>query len=75
MPSTDDPLTRALQPPPNETPAERAERRREVQSAQERSRRIDEALLEDKKVLDKKKRAVKVLLLGACLWPWVRRER
>jgi guanine nucleotide-binding protein alpha-1 subunit len=59
-----DPFQGALRPPANETPAEREQRERTQALAREVSRAIDERILEDKKLLDKKKEAVKVLLLG-----------
>lgn len=64
-----DPLTRALEPPASETPEQTATRRRAAQAAHEHSRRIDEGLLEDKKAHDRKRRAVKVLLLGTRVSP------
>jgi guanine nucleotide-binding protein alpha-1 subunit len=55
-----------MQPPEDETPQQLAERRRRSLEAREKSKRIDETLVEDKKVYDRKSRAVKVLLLGEC---------
>ncbi|KAI0694499.1 guanine nucleotide binding protein, alpha subunit [Cytidiella melzeri] len=60
---SDDPLTRALAPPPNETPEERTERVKLEIAAQRVSDQIDEAIKQEKTAL-KKKRAVKMLLLG-----------
>jgi hypothetical protein len=62
--NTMDPFTQAMQPPANETPEQSAERQRAMQEAREISRKIDEGIMEDKKALERKKRAVKVLLLG-----------
>lgn len=59
-----DPFALALQPPANETPDEQAERTRMSKLALERSRKIDEGLLEDRKTFERKHRAVRVLLLG-----------
>jgi polynucleotide 5'-kinase involved in rRNA processing len=59
----DDPLTRALQPPPDETPAEREERVRAEREAKRVSDEIDEELRRERIAL-KKKRPVRVLLLG-----------
>lgn len=59
----DDPLSRALQPPPDETPAERDERLRAEREAKRVSDEIDEQLRKERVVL-KKKKPVRVLLLG-----------
>ncbi|KAG7439693.1 G-alpha-domain-containing protein [Guyanagaster necrorhizus] len=50
--------------PPDETEEQRTKREKESQDAQKVSRQIDEHLLETKKAMEKKKRAVKMLLLG-----------
>ncbi|KAK0229755.1 heterotrimeric GTP-binding alpha subunit [Armillaria nabsnona] len=50
--------------PPNETEEERTRREQESQDAQRISREIDEHLLETKRMLERKKRAIKMLLLG-----------
>lgn len=50
--------------PPNETEEDRTRREQESQDAQRISREIDEHLLETKKSLEKRKRAIKMLLLG-----------
>ena len=60
---SDDPLTRALAPPPNETQEERAVRVKKEIEAQRVSDAIDEAIRQEKNAL-KKKRAMKMLLLG-----------
>ncbi|KAF7310301.1 hypothetical protein MIND_00404100 [Mycena indigotica] len=62
--SDTDPLTLALAPPPNESMQERTERLALAATAAQTSRAIDEALLQEKRALDKKKEDVKILLLG-----------
>jgi guanine nucleotide-binding protein subunit alpha len=59
-----DPLFAVLQPPPNETEEEKTERLEAAREATKVSRTIDAGLAESKKALDRKKRAVKILLLG-----------
>ncbi|OSC96412.1 G-protein alpha subunit [Trametes coccinea BRFM310] len=59
----EDPLSRLLAPPPNETPEERETRLRLEAEARLRSERIDDQLRAEKAAL-KKNRPVKVLLLG-----------
>ena len=61
--SGSDPLAAVLQPPPNETPAEREERYRQEQEAKKRSDNIDKMLREGERQRRKRK-VVKVLLLG-----------
>jgi hypothetical protein len=51
-------------PPPEETEDERAKRVLEQEEAARVSRKIDESLLEAKKIIEKRKKATKVLLLG-----------
>ncbi|KAJ7069114.1 G-protein alpha subunit [Mycena amicta] len=63
-PSVDDPLTAALAPPADETPEERALRIAAAQKAEKTSRQIDEDLAQSRRLLDKKKADVKILLLG-----------
>ncbi|CAK5277925.1 unnamed protein product [Mycena citricolor] len=63
-PSLDDPFARHLAPPPNETPDQRAARLAAAQRADSASRRIDDDLLQSKKLWDKKSQDVKILLLG-----------
>ena len=53
-----------LQPPPDESPAERARREQEQREAQRVSLEIDEGIQEAKKLYDRRKKAVKILLLG-----------
>jgi len=59
-----DPFAIFIQPPPNETPTERAVR--ELREAEERrvSDRIDEQIKLEKAAFKKQKSIVKVLLLG-----------
>ncbi|PCH39013.1 G-protein alpha subunit [Wolfiporia cocos MD-104 SS10] len=60
----DDPLAKALQPPPDESPDDRALRLQQQKEAQAVSHKIDERIQEDKKVFDRRKKAIKILLLG-----------
>ncbi|EMD36098.1 hypothetical protein CERSUDRAFT_116002 [Gelatoporia subvermispora B] len=60
----DDPLTQALEPPPDESPDERQVRLHQQQEAARVSHEIDEHIQEDKKELDRRKKAIKILLLG-----------
>ncbi|KAH9927896.1 G-protein alpha subunit [Amylocystis lapponica] len=60
----DDPLAQALQPPPDETPDDRAVRLQQQQEAQRVSHAIDEDIQESKKAFDRRKKAIKILLLG-----------
>lgn len=60
----DDPLSRALAPPPNETSEEKAQREAGEAKAKANSEEIDRQLLKDKDALAKR-RIVKLLLLGA----------
>ncbi|EPQ53009.1 G-protein alpha subunit [Gloeophyllum trabeum ATCC 11539] len=59
-----DPFYRILRPPEDETPEERRARLLKQQDAQRVSRQIDESILESKKAFDKRKKAIKILLLG-----------
>ncbi|KIY67644.1 G-alpha-domain-containing protein [Cylindrobasidium torrendii FP15055 ss-10] len=59
----DDPLTRALAPPPGETPAQRADREALELASQRRSDEIDDELRREKET-ERKKKPVKLLLLG-----------
>ncbi|OSC97274.1 G-protein alpha subunit [Trametes coccinea BRFM310] len=63
-PDPDDPLARALQPPIDETPEERAARIRQMEEAQRVSREIDEEIAIARRAYDRRKRAIKILLLG-----------
>ncbi|KAF9268760.1 P-loop containing nucleoside triphosphate hydrolase protein [Marasmius fiardii PR-910] len=60
----DDPLTRAIAPPPNETSAEREARLAAEQLAKKRSDQIDEEINQQRLAEKKEQAAVKVLLLG-----------
>ncbi|KAJ7127886.1 guanine nucleotide binding protein, alpha subunit [Mycena epipterygia] len=62
--SLDDPFAAHMAPPEGETAPERALRLAAAQNAEKTSRQIDEILLQSKKMLDKKKQDVKILLLG-----------
>lgn len=59
-----DPLSRALQPPPNETLEQRAEREAKEVEARRVSDRIDEQIKSEKQANSRGKTQVKVLLLG-----------
>ena len=60
----DDPLTRALAPPPDETPEQRAERESREHEARIISNKIDEEIKKDRIALKKQKNVIRVLLLG-----------
>ena len=62
----DDPLAKVLQPPPDESPADRARREQQQREATRISMEIDESIQEARKLYEKRKKAVKVLLLGTC---------
>jgi hypothetical protein len=62
--SLDDPFAVHMAPPEGETPDQRTARLAAAQNAEKMSRQIDEALLQSKKSLDKKRSDVKILLLG-----------
>ncbi|KAJ7127887.1 G-protein alpha subunit [Mycena epipterygia] len=62
--SSVDPLNVNLQPPPNETEVEKAARLEAAREAVRVSRSIDAGLVESKRAMERKKRAVKILLLG-----------
>lgn len=61
--SSSDPLSAAIAPPPNETPAQRERRLREEEAARRHSESIDLMLKRDERA-QRKKKVVKVLLLG-----------
>lgn len=61
----DDPLSKALQPPPDESPDDRARRIQQQKEAQAISHRIDEDIQESRKAFERRKKAIKILLLGA----------
>ncbi|KAI0737180.1 G-protein alpha subunit [Daedaleopsis nitida] len=60
----DDPLAKALQPPIDETPDERAVRLRQLEDAARVSKEIDDEIAQAKKAYDRRKKAIKILLLG-----------
>ncbi|KAJ7078988.1 G-protein alpha subunit [Mycena crocata] len=62
--SVDDPFAAYMAPPAGETPDQRAVRLTAAQNAEKTSRQIDEVLQQSKRLLDKKKQDVKILLLG-----------
>ena len=51
---------------PDETEQEARDRVLAMQEALKRSKEIEAWLLEEKKILDKRRKAVKILLLGGC---------
>ncbi|KAI0717210.1 G-alpha-domain-containing protein [Cerioporus squamosus] len=59
-----DPLSVALEPPPNETPAERWAREQAEAQARRISEQIDDQIRAEKLALKKRKPPIKVLLLG-----------
>ena len=61
----DDPLSKALQHPPDESPDDRARRIQQQKEAQAISHRIDEDIQESRKAFERRKKAIKILLLGA----------
>jgi len=62
--SVDDPLARAIAPPRNETPEAKQTRESAELEARQVSDRIDEQIRQERTALKKKKKPVKVLLLG-----------
>lgn len=60
----DDPLTLAIAPPPDETPEARALRLQHEDEARRINDQIDEMLHQERTALRKRKKPVKVLLLG-----------
>ena len=61
----EDPLTRAIAPPPNETPQERRAREAAEAEARRISDMIDDEIRQEREAEKRKKKAVKLLLLGA----------
>lgn len=59
-----DPFTAALEPPPDEDEDSRAARIKNAEEAERKSREIDDDIAESKKMLEKKRKGVKLLLLG-----------
>lgn len=62
---SNDPLTQVMLPPPDETPEQRAVRLQREAEAQRVSEAIDNTLKQERQ-LQKKKKFVKLLLLGQC---------
>lgn len=60
----DDPFYVFLRPPPDETPEQRVERERKEADARKVNDEIEEMLRVEKTALKKRKKPVKVLLLG-----------
>lgn len=60
----DDPLTKALAPPPNETPEQRDTRLRAEKEAQLRSDAIDEEINRQRVAEKRESKCVRMLLLG-----------
>jgi hypothetical protein len=60
----EDPLSQALQPPPGESEADRLLRLQILRAAEQISREIDASILESKKEFERRKKAIKILLLG-----------
>ncbi|KAI0093378.1 G-protein alpha subunit [Irpex rosettiformis] len=60
----DDPLAKVLQPPPDESPEQRARREQQQREATRVSLQIDEGIQEARKAYERRKKAVKILLLG-----------
>jgi hypothetical protein len=65
----EDPLTLAMLPPPNETPEQRFAREQAEVQAKKISDEIDEQIRREKENERRKKRPVKLLLLGMCQPP------
>lgn len=62
--SFENPYVTQIRPPSRENSIQRSQRVRSMQDAQALSRRIDDDLAESKKWLDRRKKALKILLLG-----------
>ncbi len=60
----DDPLSQALQPPPDESPEDRAARIRQQEDASRISKEIDDDIALARKAFERRKKAIKILLLG-----------
>jgi hypothetical protein len=63
-PNDTDPFTLALQPPPDETPQQQADRLRVEEEARRISNLIDEQIKADRAQMKKAANAHKILLLG-----------
>jgi guanine nucleotide-binding protein subunit alpha len=72
QPKDEDPLTLAIAPPPDETPEERLVREAAEAEAKRISDEIDEQILRDRELMKKKKKPIKLLLLGAFMAAFVR---
>ena len=59
-----DPLSRALSPPPKETPEQRTQREAKEVDARRVSDRIDDQIKTEKRAVSLKKDPVRVLMLG-----------
>ena len=68
----DDPLAQILQPPPDESPEDRQRRETAQREATRVSLEIDDRIQEDRKAYERRKKAVKILLLGASPAPCAR---
>lgn len=66
-----DPFTAVLQVSPNETEEERLLRIQDQLESQRISREIDDNIQESKRVLEKKRKALKILLLGSLFLRWL----
>ncbi|KLO16457.1 G-protein alpha subunit [Schizopora paradoxa] len=62
--SIDDPFARLTRAPTHETPDERSRRLEMEEMAARRNREIEDGLVETKKLMERRRRAIKVLLLG-----------
>lgn len=71
----DDPLTRALRPPANETPQQRARRIREEEEAIRVSEEIDKELHRERAERRRHRPNIKILLLGMCIFIQHRSQR
>lgn len=65
----EDPLTLALAPPPNETSEQRLSREAAEAKAKRINDEIDEQLRRERDLEKKKKKPIKLLLLGGCCTP------
>jgi hypothetical protein len=63
----DDPLSKALMPPKDESPEARTLRLRKQQEATRVSQEIDETIQESRKTYERRKKAIKILLLGVVI--------
>lgn len=70
----DDPLSKALRPPKDESPEDRAQRLQKQEAAARVSQEIDESLQESRRAYEKRKKAIKILLLGKVSRTWGERS-